>query len=108
MSCRGRAHSFLGRPRVLALLLEQLSYRSGPARLMARAHAGAVVAVEVLVEEHVVTPVRIVLEGRVAAEDGAPPVLIADEDADQPARQLIGDLVEGQVLAGSGRTLDLE
>ena len=38
---------------------------------MAGAEAGAVVAVEVLVEENVVAPLRIVLEGRLSAEDRA-------------------------------------
>jgi hypothetical protein len=36
--------------------------RAGPARLVAGAEAGAIIAVEVLVEEDIVTPVRVVLE----------------------------------------------
>ena len=42
--------------------LDQLGHQPGPAGLVAGAEAGAVVAVEVLVEQEVVAPVRVVLE----------------------------------------------
>ena len=48
-------------PHPLAALLQQLRHQAGPSGLMARADAGAVVAVEVLVEQHQVPPVRIAL-----------------------------------------------
>src|SRR6516165_12729726 len=57
-----------------------------PAGLMAGAEAGAVVAVEVLVEQHTVAPVRVVLELPGPAVHGPPPVLVLEEDARQPAR----------------------
>src|SRR5262245_33872341 len=47
---------------LLAALLEELGHHARPARLVARAEAGAVVAVEVLVEEDEVPPVGIRLE----------------------------------------------
>ena len=53
----------------------------GPAGLVARAEAGAVVAVEVFVEQDVVAPVRIVLELLGAAVHRPPAVLVAQEDA---------------------------
>ena len=45
--------------------------QAGPAGLVARAEAGAVVAVEVLVEEQQVAPVRVLLEQPLAAVDGS-------------------------------------
>src|SRR5207302_1374695 len=68
---------------VLALLLDELGDQAGPARLMARAHAGPVVAVEVLVERHIVAPVRIVLEILLPAKHRPPAVVVAHEDADE-------------------------
>ena len=77
---------------LLRLLLDQLRDQAGPAGLVAGAEAGAVVAVEVLVEEQVVAPVRIVLERRLAAEHRAAALAVAREEADQALRELVGDL----------------
>src|SRR5690348_8886423 len=52
---------------------------SGPARLVTRPEPGAVVAVEVLVEEQVIAPVRVVLELLRSAEHRAAAVLVAQE-----------------------------
>ena len=52
-----------------------------PAGLMRGAQPAAGVAVEVFVEQDVVLEVRIGLELVVVAEDRAPPVLVAPEDA---------------------------
>src|SRR5262245_29233767 len=52
-----------------------------PAGLMARAEAGAVVAVEVLVEQDEIAPVRILLELRAPSVDRPPPILAPQEDA---------------------------
>src|SRR5689334_19882921 len=52
----------------------------GPAGLVARAEAGAVVAVEIFVEVQAVAPVRILLEFPGSAVDGPPSVLVAKED----------------------------
>ncbi len=50
--------------------------------------APARISVEVLVEKRVVAPVRVGLECLVRAEDRAVPVLPAQEDVCQPAREL--------------------
>ena len=55
--------------------------QSGPPRLVAGAEAGAVVAVEVLMERNVVTPVRILLELFRAAEHRTLTGVIAQENA---------------------------
>ena len=61
---------------------------------MAGANARAGVPVEVFVEEQVITPVRIVLEERLAAEDRPATAVgdVAQEDARQTAGQLVGGL----------------
>ena len=69
---------------VLADLLQELGDERRPPGLVAGAHAGAVVAVEVFVEGQQVAPVRIALELVRAAEYGASPVGIAQEEARQP------------------------
>ncbi len=65
--------------------VQQRSDQAGPSGLVAGAEAGAVVAVEVLVEQDQVAPVRIVLELGRAAVDRPPAVGIAQERARQPA-----------------------
>ena len=65
-----------------------------PAGLVRGAEAGAVVAVEVLVEEDVVLPLRIGLEPLDPAEARPPAVGADEEDRDQPVAQVGGDLVE--------------
>src|SRR3974390_2085211 len=81
---------------------------SGPAGLMARAEAGAIVAVEILIEEEVVAPVRILLELPGSAVNGAPSIVVLEEDASQPARNFLGHLVKSHATPGAGRTLDRE
>ena len=76
-----------------------LATTPGPAGLVARAEPGAVVAVEVLVEEDVVAPVGIGLELLRAAVDGSPAVLVAQEDAGEPVGDLLGHLEEVHHLA---------
>ena len=56
-----------------------------PPRLVAGAEAGAVVAVEVLVEEDQVAPVRVPLELLRPAVNGSPAALVLEEDVRQPA-----------------------
>src|SRR6476660_9050370 len=79
-----------------------------PTRLVARPEPGPVVPVEVLVEQEMVTPVRVVLELSHAAIHRSPALAVAQEDAGQPARELLGDLVQVHVPAGAGRTLNGE
>ena len=56
---------------LLTPLLQQLGDEPGPASLVTRPDSAPVIAVEVLVKEDEVTPVRIVLESRVATVDRA-------------------------------------
>src|SRR6266446_8496165 len=65
---------------LLAALLEELGDEAGPARLVARADAGAVVAVEVLVEEHEVPPVGVREPFLDAAVDRSLPARASQED----------------------------
>src|SRR5215470_4740005 len=67
---------------------DQRRHQPGPAGLVTGADAGAVVAMEIFVEQQVIPPVGIALELLGAAEHRPPPVLVAQEDAGQP----IGDL----------------
>src|SRR5450759_3127866 len=92
------------------IVAEQRGDQRGPAGLVAGAQAGAGVAVEVLVEGYVVAPVRVGLEVVVVAEDGPPPAAprVAQENARQPACQLLRYLVQRVLLARTGRHLDLE
>src|SRR5689334_18554078 len=53
---------------------------AGPAGLVAGAQAGTVVAVEILVEQQVIAPVRVVLEDLRAAVHRAAAVLVFQED----------------------------
>src|SRR3954451_4390245 len=55
---------------------------AGPAGLVARAQPGAVVAVEVLVEEQVLAPLRVGLEPLRPAEDRPPALVVSQEDPD--------------------------
>src|SRR5262249_3860122 len=87
---------------------DQLRDEPCPTRLVAGTEAGSVVAVEVLVEEDVVPPRRIVLKTLDPAEAGAPAVGAADEERDQPFAEVVGDLLQRVLVAGSRRILELE
>src|SRR5438876_7276154 len=93
---------------LLAALLEELGDEAGPARLVARADAGAVVAVEVLVEQNHVAPVRVALELLRVAVDRPAAVLAAPEDPREPSGELGGHPPEGPLCASAGRALDLQ
>ena len=80
---------------------------AGPAGLVRGAEAGAVVAMEVLVEHQVVLPRRVVLEPVDPAEAGPPAVGVDQEDGDQALAQVLGDVAERQLLSRPGRVLDL-
>src|SRR5437879_1885750 len=62
--------------------IDQRRHQGRPAGLVRCAEAGAVVAVEVLVKQQVVAPVRVVLELRGAAVDRAMAGRVAQEQAD--------------------------
>src|SRR5579862_8221 len=79
-----------------------------PAGLMAGAHTGADVAIEVLVEQQVVTPQGVVLELLRTAEDRAPPFRVPLERTDQSGCQLVSDLRQVHHPAETGGALHLE
>src|SRR6478672_2002981 len=78
MNWRGRrlVHRF-STPRLRATLardvLDEPNHQSGPSGLMTRAEAAAGVAVEVLVEEHMVAPIRVACPTRIIAVYRASP-----------------------------------
>src|SRR5215472_1177850 len=59
---------------------DQRRHQPGPAGLVTGADAGAVVAMEIFVEQQVIPPVGIALELFGAAEHRPPPILIAQKD----------------------------
>src|SRR5581483_10294032 len=87
---------------------DEVGDEAGPAGLVRRAETGPGVAVEVLVKQDRVAPGRILLEQRVPAEHGTTSVGAAQEQRDEPRRELGVDLGERQLLAGPSRALDRE
>src|SRR4029077_3616192 len=79
--------------------IKSASDYSSPSGLVAGAQSGAVIAVEILVEQDVVFPVRIFLELLGTAIDGPLAVGIAEKDARQPAAKLFGYLEQGHVFS---------
>ena len=72
----------------LAALLEEFGDQAGPTRLMAGANAGAVVAVEVLVKQRIILPMRIGLEFLLSAEHGTATGGVSDKRSDETMGQL--------------------
>ena len=87
---------------------QQQRYAASPASLVAGADAGAVVAVEILVEQDQVAPMRVDVERLGAAIERAPSVGPAPEDGEDSAGNLLSDLEQREQLAGTGRAFDLE
>src|SRR5207302_2131336 len=77
-------------------LLQQLRHERRPPGLVARPEPRARVAVKVLVEEQAVAPVGIGLKDVVRPEDRPAPARAAQEDAREPAGQLLADLPQRQ------------
>ena len=71
--------------RFASALLDELGHQRGPAGLVAGADAGAIVAMEILVKQDVVAPVRVVLEAFGAAIDRPAAFGIAQEEAGEAA-----------------------
>src|SRR5262245_57058688 len=80
----------------------------GPSRLMTGTDAGAVVAVEVLVEEQEIAPVRILLELLRRSVDRPAPLRVSHEDAGEAARDLLRDPVERHASARARGAFDRE
>src|SRR5436190_8993455 len=87
---------------------DQRRHQTGPSRLVARAETGAIVAVEVLVEQQMVAPVRIGLKRLRAAEHRPPSILVANEDVGNAPGNVFGDVEQVHPAAGTGRALDGE
>ena len=79
-----------------------------PSRLMRSAETLTGVAVEVFVEEDVVTPVRILGVAGEGAVAGPRPVVIRHEQGTEPLREFVGHAIEVYQLARSGRAFDPE
>src|SRR5262249_51709977 len=75
---------------------------------MARTDASAVVAVEVLVKQRQVAPMRIALKLLRAPVDRPAPVFAAQEDARQAVRKLVRHLPQIHEPAGAGWAFDFE
>src|SRR5262245_11288344 len=88
--------------------IENTRDQPGPSGLVARPDPGTVVAVEVLIEEDEVAPVRIVLECCVPAMHWASPGRITDKDGLEAASDLRCDLEQVHQVSRTRRALDLE
>src|ERR1700674_2777457 len=75
-------------------LFNQFCDETGPAGLVACADAGAVVAVEVFVENDEVAPVWVVLKDRGRARHGLSAVRVAEKNVNQPPGDFRGNLPE--------------
>src|SRR5438105_15770313 len=73
-----------------------------PSRLVAGAEAGAVVAVEVFVEQQMIAPMGIALKFFGAPEYRPPAGFVAQEDPGQPIGNVLSDLEQIHQLARSG------
>src|SRR5438105_2255891 len=81
---------------------------ASPPGLMAGPDTGAVVSVEIFVEQDVIAPVRIVLEPLAASIHGAASAAVTEEGADQPLTQFMGHLKKRQFPARAGWALHPE
>ena len=75
---------------------------------MRRPDAAAVVAVKILVEQYVIAKMRIRLDFLAVVEYRSFAILVAEKDAAEPVRDLVGDVVDREKYSRAGRALDLE
>src|SRR5262245_11454270 len=90
---------------------EQLDERGGhpsPSGLMTRTEPSAVVSMEILVEQDVVTPVRIGLKESGPAVHRTPALCVTEEDSRQPICDLPGHFEQVHHAARARRALDPE
>src|ERR1700676_2385362 len=88
---------------VFAQLLDQLRDQSGPSGLVRGADPGAVVAVEVFVEEEQIAEASIGLKLRRRTVEGPASVRSAREDADQALRKIARNFPERRHVPRAGR-----
>src|SRR5215831_4717004 len=67
---------------------------TSPACLVTGAQAGPVVAMEVLVEEHEIAPMRILLEFSGATVNRPPSLAVSQEDSCEPSAQILRHLIQ--------------
>ena len=89
-----------------ALLLNQLGDQARPTGLVARAQARAGVAMKIFMEQEIIPPARVGLQQFMVAIEGPPALLIAQEEIDQPVREMVCHAIQRGILAGAGRALD--
>src|SRR6266700_3683997 len=82
---------------------QQLRDEPGPSGLVRGANTAAGVAMEVFVEQDVITEVRIGLQPRMVSKLRPRAALVGKEDPGQPCCNLVGRLVQGEEPAGAGR-----
>ena len=75
---------------------------------MTGAHASAIVAIEILVEQDQITPVRIVLEQGHIAIERTTAIAAAAEQIDEAVLKLERGIPEGDPATGAGGKFDLE
>src|SRR5207249_3177686 len=95
-NCLTRAFSacYLMSPTPAAAVFEQASDQGGPAGLVACSQPAARVPVEVLIEEDVVTPVRVVRVARERAVAGPQPAFLRHEQGTEPLREFVGHTIQ--------------
>ena len=92
----------------VAKIFDQTGDDTGPAGLVAGANAGAVVAMEVLVEQQVVASIGIALKLFGAAKDRAPAGFVTQKDPRQATGDLLRHLEQVHQPARPGRAFDFE
>src|SRR5271166_4669363 len=88
--------------------LDQLRDHARPSGLVAGSEASAIIAVEIFVEQYVVSPQRIGLEFLRTSEHRSPAGLVPQKDTFQTIGNFVGHLEQVHQLARAGGTLDLE
>src|SRR5271169_4441015 len=92
----------------LSALLHQLRDHAGPSGLVARSNSGSRIAVEVLMKQNQVAPVRIGLELFEITEHRPAAIFIAKKNVRHPARKFSRYLPQGHHLSRSGGELNLK
>src|SRR5262245_59299280 len=86
--------------------LEQLRHQAGPASLVAGPQPGAIVAMEIFIEQDMIAPVRVGLKCDGPAVDGPPPLVVSEEDPREPPANVHAHLEEVHQTARPRWTFD--
>src|SRR5207302_653153 len=87
---------------------EELGDQAGPTRLVGSADAPPGVAVKIFVEQNVIPEMRVAVQLRMVAEHWTAAIGVAQEQARQPPRQLIGGVFDRDEAPGIRGAFDLE